>query len=175
MGFLDRLFAVAGALLVSQVPLFIQHYTQQLSGHVSELHHQVEIMRATALKSDKTLEQFIQKFLGSSDIDFVRQGEIMQTMVHRLNSLSESFLSLKNATVFTRPFTFLGQVNMDIANSTLQSFSIGIPLNMEGLTYALVGIVIGYLIFLCIRNLTLSLFYSIRKVLFFARKHLSFN
>lgn len=161
-GLLDRLFAVAGALMASQAPLFIQHYNQQLSGHISELRHQVEIMRTTALRSDKTLDQFIDKFLGSSDMDFVRQGELMQSMVQRLDTLKESFNSLKEATVLTRPFIFLEQFNWDIAKSTFQSFTIGIPLNTEGLIYALIGIVLGYLTFLCIRKLVMAFIYALK-------------
>jgi Protein of unknown function (DUF2937) len=158
-GILDRIFVVVGALLFSQAPLFMHQYRQQLAGHVAELQLQVEVMRNAALLSGKTLEQFVSKFLQSSDTDFSRQGQIMQGMVQRWHELSEGLHSLDNSSIWARPIAFFSHFNIQVAKSTLNSFTIGIPITMEGLIYAILGIFFGYALFHLIAKIFTTLFH----------------
>lgn len=160
-GLLDRVCAVAGALVFSQAPLFIQQYKQQLSGHVSELQLQVEVMRQTAMQSGKTLEQFIKKFIDNSDPDFSRQGEIMKTMVDRWHQLSDGFTALNSASILTKPFAFMTHFNLSIAKEAAHSYTLGIPLNLEGLVYAIAGIGFGYMAYHSINTFLTSFFKAI--------------
>lgn len=152
----DRLFVVAGALLFSQTPLFMQSYSHQLQGHVSELNLQIAAMRKVASHSGKSLEQYIGKFLQSPDADFSSQGQLMQGMMDRYNHLSESLLALQNATVWEKPFLFLKNFNTDIAKATWNSYEIGIPLTLEGAAFAALGMGLGYLFFLTLKKLSLT-------------------
>jgi len=152
-GLLDRLLAVSGALLFSQAPLYMHHYQQQLSGHVNELIYQVDIMRQAASASGKSLAQFIRKFLESTDADFVRQGNIMNDMALRTQKLSDALSTLDSASIFSKPFLFLTHLDLKIAKASYQSFNIGIPLTYEGLTYALMGMGMGFLIFFTLKQL----------------------
>jgi Protein of unknown function (DUF2937) len=149
---IDRTFVVIGALIFSQAPLYMQQYTQQLSGHVAELNIQVDAMKKTAQQADKTLEQFIQKFLASGDADFRMQGELMQGMIERWNHLTEGLLAMQSTGLWQRPYVFAKYFNWDIAASTFQHYKIGIPLTIEGLIYALAGMLLGYAFFLLIRQ-----------------------
>lgn len=144
---LDRISAVLGALVLSQVPMFMQQYQQQLEGHVAELSFQIEAMKQVALQSGKDLTQYIQKFTSSSDIDFSRQGEIMHKMIERYQGLVDSSLALNQSTAFSRPFVFLSHLSQDIAESTFKTFHLGLEFSLEGLVYALLGIFLGYSIF----------------------------
>lgn len=150
---MDRIFVVAGALVFLQAPLFIQQYQQQLSGHVDELRMQVDAMRMSATHSDKTLDQYIEKFTQSSDGDFSRQGELMSGMVKRLDDLSFGMAKLNEANPWSRPFLFMWYSKQDIVQTTIHSFSLGIPLTFEGLVFALVGMIIGCLLFAGIKKL----------------------
>lgn len=150
---LDRIFVVLGALIFVQIPLFIQQYHQQLSGHVAELRLQVEVMRDAALHSGKTLEQYIKKFVDSKDVDFSRQGQIMSDMVERFHQLADSLKALDSASVITRPFEFLWHYKYDISSDTFEKFSIGLPLTFEGLVYLLLGMGMGYLLYALLRSL----------------------
>ena len=123
-GLSDCVCAVAGALVFLQAPLFIQQYKQQLSGHVSELQLQVEVMRQTAMQSGKTLDQFTNKFIDNSDPDFSRQGEIMKNMVDRWHQLSDAFTALNNASILTKPFAFLSHFNLTIAKEAAHSYTL---------------------------------------------------
>lgn len=150
---LDRLFAVAGALVFSQAPLFIHQYSLQLEGHQAELHLQINAMSQAALQTGKTLDQYIHKFISSSDDDFQLQGEIMQAMVVRWNHLSKTLSSLQESSLFQRPFVFLQHVDAEIVKSTANNFQLGIPLNAEGACYAIIGVIFGFLTFFIIRKI----------------------
>lgn len=151
-GLMDRVFAVAGAVIFAQLPLFMQQYTQQLVGRESELRMQVDAMRHAASITGKTLEQIIGKFLASSDVDFVNQGEVMLSLVGRWHSLSESLTAMQRSSVWERPFAFIAHMNLDTFKSTVSHFTMGIPINAEGGIYALIGIAVGYLVFAAVRK-----------------------
>ncbi len=144
---LDRIFAVIGAFLLSQFPHFYSQYLQRAMGHLEELSHQLELMRQAASLTGKTLELYIRKFIISEDLDISHQGHLMQQMVDRASELSNGIASMMHANVFTRPFAFLGHVQSDIATSTIANFKSGLTFDSEGLIYALLGIFLGYGLF----------------------------
>lgn len=152
-GLMDRVCAAAGALLFSQAPLFMQQYTQQLVGREAELRLQMNGMQQTAAISGKTLEQLIQKFIDSPDSDFHRQGEMMQSLVSRWHHLSDALLAMQTSSTWTRPFEFFYYLDLDVARSTVKSFAFGLSFSSEGMTYALIGLMAGYLAFSVLRKL----------------------
>ena len=167
-GLIDRIFAAAGGVLFSQVPLFMKQYAQQLNGHVAELRYQVDAMRQAATNSGKTLEQFIQKFVDNTDVDFVRQGDIMAAMVNRWHDITNALTALQDSTVVTRPFVFMRHVNGDIIRNTWAQYVFGLPFTLEGLVYAVIGIIFGFFVFYGIRKFLLVLWITIKSP--FARK-----
>lgn len=143
----DRLFVVIGALIFSQIPLFIDHYQVELGARLTELELQVGLMRQAAHHSHKTLDQYVEKFKESQDPDFSRQGSIMAGMVQRWESLSVSLTALQNASLLERPLIFLKHLNGEIIQSTYKSFSFGLFFTVEVGIYALAGMLFGYLLF----------------------------
>lgn len=152
-GLLDRCFAVIGAMVFAQAPLFMQEYTQQLASRADELSLQVTAMRQAARLSGKSLEQLIQKFLENNDLDVVRQGEVMYSLVGRWHQLNDTLTAMQQSSLWSRPFVFLYHLNTDIFSSTLNHFKLGLPLNIEGGIYALLGMVFGYLIFISLKKI----------------------
>lgn len=161
-GLIDRIFAAAGGVLFSQAPLFMKQYIQQLYGRAAELRYQVDAMRQAATNSGKTLEQFIQKFVDSGDVDFARQGDVMSAMVNRWYYINEALTSLQESSVLTRPFVFIRHMNWDIIKSTWSQYVFGLPLTLEGLIYAVLGIIFGFLVFYGIRKFFSALWLSIK-------------
>lgn len=153
---IDRLCVVAGAFICSQIPEFMQQYTHRLGGHVDELQQLITQMRQVASYSNKTLEQYLHKFISSSDPDFVRQGEFMQGILFRWEELNRAFYSLTQSTILTRPYIFLKELQYDIAQSTLTTFHPSINLSTEGLCYAGAGILIGWAFYRLISKCLLS-------------------
>jgi hypothetical protein len=146
-GIIDRLCAAVGAIAAVQAPLFMQQYVQQLVGRQAELQLQVEAMRRNAALSGKSLEQLIQKFISSGDMDVVRQGEVLSAIVDRWHHLSDALVAMQGSTIWTQPFIFLYHLNADVFSSTWHRFHMGLPLTLEGGVYALVGVGCGYAVF----------------------------
>ncbi len=141
---LDRLCVVAGAFMGSQIPEFMQQYTQRLSGHVAELQRLLYQMRQVASYSNKNLEQYIEKFISSSDPDFARQGEFMQGILFRWEELNQTLVHLTQSSMWVRPYVFLKELQSDIAHATFANFQPGLNLSIEGLCYAGIGILLGW-------------------------------
>jgi len=150
---IDRIFAVIGALLFSQLPLYMLYYTQQLQGHVAELKLQVDAMGHAAAQTGKSLHQYVLKFLSSTDADFNSQGHFMQGMIDRFDSLSTGLQALHNASVWERPYVFFKYFNIEIAKSTWSHYKVGVPLSFEGAIYALFGILAGLALFFLLKRL----------------------
>lgn len=157
VSFFDRLFAFIGALLFSQIPSFMQQYQQHLSGHISELNLQISLLRQIAEKSNKSLDEYIKKFLDSDDLDFSRQGEYLQNMVTRYVDMSSSYVQLKDADVWHRPLIFLRNLYSDIGWKTYENYEFAIIFSLEGLVYALLGFLFGFCVFFLIKSLFRSL------------------
>lgn len=160
--FFDRLCSVAGAFIFSQIPLFMQQYQQHLAARLAELSKHVQGMRDAAKLSGKTLQQYILKFLQSGDADFSRQGQIIQEMADRWKELGESLKALSEASPLSHPWVFGTHIDFEIARSTLDNYSFGVPLTFEGLLYAIAGMGIGLLLFKVIRKLGKAFVYCFR-------------
>jgi hypothetical protein len=162
-GLIDRIFVVAGAVLFSQAPHFLQHYTQRLGGHVAELRLQIEALRLAAEKSGKSVHEYVQKFLSQTDLDFTYQGEVMRSMFTRYTDLDQAYFSLIHSTVFTRPFVFLKHLQLDIAKMTLADFTFGVTLTVEALLYALAGMGFGYFVYRVLSGIVAKVFHLFKK------------
>jgi|GEM_PF-1918355 len=153
MKLFTRIFILLGALLFSQLPLFISAYTQQLSGRVAELKLQRDALLRIAQQSGKTLDQYIYKFLNSTDPDFHGQGEWMQATLKRFQAFSESLNSLKLSSPWQKPLIFFKDFNLEVGQATIKEFSAGLPLTLEGAAYAAAGALFGWIVFLALRQL----------------------
>jgi len=146
-GLLDRIFVIAGAFLGSQVPSFMHQYTQRLAGRVDELQFQIKKWQELALLSNRTLPEYIQKFISSPDADFSGQGVLMQSTLERLDSLSQALHRLQDSAPLGRAYHFVAQMNGDLFWSTFHSYIPQMTMTIEGLSYSLVGMFFGYFVF----------------------------
>ncbi len=142
---MDRIFVVMGALIFLQLPLFMQQYHLSLQGHVKELEYQIEKINLAAQSSGKSLNEWVQKFVKSTDPDFAKQGYLMQEMLTRRVELTDAMSAWKKSSVYQRPFVFVRYYKTDIVKETWQMFQFGIPFNLEGLAYGCIGVLAGYM------------------------------
>jgi DUF2937 family protein len=148
-GLLDRLLCVFGAVAFSQIPEFMQQYLQRLGGHVDEARRQLVQFQQAAEQSGLTLQGFISKTAVNSDSAIAKLGGVMSQAVTRVDSLETAQNALQNASLWSRPFVFLRHMDASIARATWAIFKPAVPTTMEGLVYALCGM----LIFLAIYHL----------------------
>lgn len=143
----DRIFVVGGALLFSQLPLYMQQYEQRLAGHIDELRYQLDAIRKLALQSGKTLDQYIDKFISNADADFSSHGTFIHAMQLRFVKLSDALSQLNEASVFRKPFAFFRHFDLSMGKASLYDFKPGLLLTVEGICYAVLGMAAGYALF----------------------------
>lgn len=144
---IERLCIVVGAFIGSQFPSFMQQYTQRLAGHAEAIKALVDQLRAIASFSHKTLAEYIHKFQASGDSDFAEQAEFMQRMISRSEELKSAAGHLTEGSVWLRPYYFFADFQSEVAASTYASFEPGLTLTIEGLCYAGLGMVAGWLFY----------------------------
>ncbi|PKL74450.1 MAG: DUF2937 domain-containing protein, partial [Candidatus Melainabacteria bacterium HGW-Melainabacteria-1] len=149
-------FAVSGALLFIQVPVFITHYVQRLGGHVHELTRVVNQYRTSASDNGKTLEEYVRRFLNSNESDFVSAGKDMQFNIDRLSDITAALDRLTNSGPAAKLFYFIRDIDIDIARGALINYTPGINISIEGAIYALCGLLAGTLLYLGIKKLSVS-------------------
>ena len=86
-GLLDRVLCVAGAILFSQVPEFMQQYLQRLEGHLDEAKLAVERFKDAARQSGMSLDQLITGASQNPDPAMGRLGGVVRTAVARVDEL----------------------------------------------------------------------------------------
>lgn len=143
-GIMDRLFSIFGAVALSQFPQFYGQYMQRLGGHLDEARLALNQYVAAAEALGLTLEEYIREHLDSGSTVFVSSGEIIQNLWDRVQNLESAYQALQDANIFTRWFVFLREVDWSIAAGTWENFVPGVPTTLEGLTYALTGLLLGW-------------------------------
>ncbi len=143
-GIADRIFTVLGAVALSQFPQFYGQYMQRLGGHLSEAKRSLDLYIKAAHRLNLTLEEYMREHLDSGSEVFESTGEIIKDLVARVETLEQSYRALQNANIYNRWLVFFQEVDWEIAAGTWQNFMPGVPTTVEGLTYALAGLLIGW-------------------------------
>jgi len=164
-GFVDRLLCVLGAVLFSQGPEFMQQYLQRLGGHLQEAQRQLGLFRQAASQSGNTLEAFIVQTRTNSNAGVVQLSSVMNDALERTASLQSSYDALTHSALWTRPFVFIRHVDPAIAQATWVAYLPAVPTTVEGLLYALAGM----LVFLLLYHVGIKSLFGL-----FARKPASF-
>ena len=139
---IDRVLCVVGAVLFSQVPEFMQQYLQRLGGHLDEARRQLAQFRATAEQAGLTLDRLIGQTAANPDPAVAKLGGVMTEAFARAEHLQAAQDALLHATLWTRPFVFLRHLDLSIAHGTWRMFRPAVPTTLEGLAYALVGMLV---------------------------------
>ena len=153
----DRIVVVVGVLVICQFPSYMNHYTQRLGGHVAEAKLNVAGWQEIADGStggDVVL--LSQRYLASSEVEVIAAGRKCDADVERYRELNTSLVSLKDAGVWSRPFVFISTVDVDVAQAAFRSYTPGLPLYLEGLIYALIGLFGAFFIYRGCRRMTLG-------------------
>jgi hypothetical protein len=137
----DRLLCVAGAVLCSQAPEFMQQYLQRLEGHLDEARRQLAALTRAAEQSGLTLDQLVADAIRNVDPAIGRLGGVAQTAAIRVADLQRADEALRHASALTRPWVFLAHLDPGIARGTASIFRPAVPTTLEGLGYAAVGVI----------------------------------
>jgi hypothetical protein len=151
-GLVDRIVAVVGALFFAQIPQFIAQYIQRLGGHVDELTRIVDQYSAAAAAVGKSLGQFVATHVNSNVADFASTGKIMEENISRLKDLTQALGELNAAGAYNKFYIFLKNMDVGIFKNAFHNFTPGVPVTVEALVYALIGLIIGMLIYFALKR-----------------------
>lgn len=138
----DRILCVAGAVLLSQGPEFMQQYLQRLGGHLDEARRQLATFQKAADQTGLTLDRFISQTAANVDPAVAKLGGVMTDAVERVSSLQSAHDALLQAALWERPFVFLRHLDPAIARATAGIYQPAVPTTAEGLVYALAGMLL---------------------------------
>jgi hypothetical protein len=141
-GLLDRALCVIGAVIFSQVPEFMQQYLQRLGGHLDEARRQLLQFQQAAAQSGLTLDRLIGQTTASTDPAVAKLGGVMTAAIARVDALTAAQSAIQHASLWSRPFVFLRYLDPAIAHATWTIFKPAVPTTVEGLAYALAGMLV---------------------------------
>ena len=130
---LDRVLCVCGAVAFSQLPEFMQQYLQRLEGHLDEARLQVDRFKAAAAQAGTTLDQMIAGAGQNPDPAMARLGGVIRASVARVDDLSAADAALRHATMWNRPFAFLGSRRLGNRKGNLDDLPAGIADDRRGI------------------------------------------
>lgn len=138
----DRILCVLGAVLFSQAPEFMQQYLQRLGGHLAEARRQFAQFEEIAKQAGKNVHELATQYAANADPAVVSMGKLVNDAELRMNTLASAEAALRDASVWTRPFVFLRDLDWEIARGTGGIFKPAVPTTLEGLLYGLIGVIV---------------------------------
>ncbi|MGV6840552.1 MAG: DUF2937 family protein [Planktomarina sp.] len=135
--------ALAGGGAMSQFPAFSDQYVQRLSGAVDE-------MRIVVSNFDNTLAQLGQTraeaFAPGQDLSD-REAKLLgdaKSNIDRLAFLETALAKVQSAPVLTRVVQMPMVADRQIASRAMDDFKPAVPLTVEGLACAGIGLILGW-------------------------------
>lgn len=136
LGTFDRLlgtvFAACFGIAASQTQAYLTAYLQRLGGHLDEARRSLAMLRSGEL-------------MPGGDAGSV--AALSAAFERRVDDLVAAHHAIAGADVFARPLVFLQHLDRAIADAALTNFSPALPLDSASLTFTLVGIVAGWLLY----------------------------
>ena len=134
------------AIVLSQFPEYAQQYTQRLGGAVDEL-------RVITADFDRAAEQAgldrataIARYNSSNDEFLAGRGSSMTATFQRYENLSQTLTRIEGAGPVERLQSLPAYLDTDIGRRTLESYRPAMPVTVEGVLYAGIGFMLGYLV-----------------------------
>jgi len=136
--------AVVLGLALSQFPEFVQQYVQRTGGAVDALEPLVERFEASAAQAGLSRQAALARLERNPDDLVVGQSAATADAIARYEDLRQSYGDLASAGEFERLLVFGASVDPAIARRTLGDFRPAVPVTLEGLAHAGIGLVLGY-------------------------------
>ena len=131
---IDRCFFTVTFILGVQLPEFIQQYQQRLAGHLLEAKSQLAQFNVIAEQHfDGNLLTMITSYKGNSESSIISTGELIERLSVRVDYLSSHLEQITRSEYLNRVYQFIFNIDQQIANGTVKSFSMAIPLELHAI------------------------------------------
>ncbi len=142
----DRIIFTLSFILGVQAPEFMQQYIQRLSGHLDEAKFQLQQFQSIAdLQFNGDLVLLIERYKINSDNAIVQTGEIISSMVKRVDDFELQLSQLQHADYASQLYHFVQQIDLPMAKATLTDFQLAVPLEVGALS---TGVIFAFTIVL---------------------------
>ena len=142
-----------GTLLLSQVPAFADHYLQSLGGRLDQARlHAARIVEA-ARDSGLELDAYLARLATDADPAVRAQAGVAAAALEDAERLGAAYSALTAGAPGLRPLLLVQHLDAAVAWATAARFSPGLPLSGEGLVYAVLGGLAGFLFCAAVRRL----------------------
>ncbi len=135
---------LVGAVAGSQIPNYMDQYTQALGGAVDEAAKQVAGWQNIADKvTGGSLDKLVSAYQSGGEPAITALADKVAGDVARHGSLESALSAITNAEAWERPFAFLANLDYSTSVEAIKNFSLGIPLTWEAAAYTVAGFVVG--------------------------------
>lgn len=141
----ERILVFFTALFLCQAPQYMNLYLNVLAGSKATYEKSVKEIGEKAGELGMSTKEFIDDLVKSQSQAAKKSGELHQNQISGLEKAKLAFEAIKNASVFSRPFAFLKHVDWSLAKNV--QFQPVFPFTLEAFGYAIIGIILGMLLY----------------------------
>jgi len=139
--------ALAGGLTASQYPEYAQQYHQRLGGAVAELAAVIDDFDIDAANQGLSRQQALARYVVSSDQFLVERGTSIGKTISRYENLKAHQQALLDAGPVEQFTAFASHLDPKLLSATINSYKPAVPVTTTGLTFAGIGLLIGWGLF----------------------------
>lgn len=144
-------FVLAGALLGSQVPAYVDAYAQRLGGALDEVRTTLASFERAAASADLTFDEYLRRLTASEEPAFRRTGEAVERLVERAARLAALERELAMAGPWTRPLVLIRHHDRMVLERAYEQWRPGLSLDPR---WGAIGLALGWLLHAGISALT---------------------
>ncbi len=146
---LKNIFILFVVFVFSQIPSFMKGYANIVKGALLEVDNLIEGYTKQASRSNKSLSEYIDKYLQSSDVDFRNTGELMLDTIERRQKYQKVLHILEKSSKIYKLFLIIPHLDWNMIKKN--DLEPKITFDQESILYVIAGLLIGmflaYLIF----------------------------
>jgi hypothetical protein len=136
------LLAVAGALLLSQLPGYVSAYEQRLGGAVDEARRTLFAFMQDAGANGLTFEDYIARLKSSGDGSVAATGGSIEALAARVAALTEQQEELVSAGKLKKPLILLQHHDPELLRASWAAYQASPSLDLE---FGAIGLLLGWL------------------------------
>jgi hypothetical protein len=148
LNILDRLLLLGAVLLSTQVPHFMDQYTQRIGGHYETEQAYLERFQGIADEFfSGDLQLMVQEFKASQQGSIVRMGELIEGSIERTAALQQALSVLRGDNFLQKLAYFAATPDREVAKGTAMDFQPGMPFSLEAILCGASGGLLSLLLF----------------------------
>lgn len=136
----DKLACVVFAVALNQFPLYVNQYTNALSGALTEAGKSYEELNKAASTFGQDIDTFLRNLEASPTQEAHKSAQIHRSALERYTHYKGDLARLQQASMWSKPFVFASCFDWSLHRAV--QFRPGLILTAEGGVYALIGIVL---------------------------------